>query len=179
MEFLGLLAILLLGLLVGGAIIYATSWLSFSSPEINLVLGVRNQEAFVEGVIRGILALARKKTPELRLVAMDLGSNDETPAILARLSKQCPGMAFVNGTTYLGCLTIEEVALLNCGEGAVYYLDWTAPVNHLQIVPLVKKLMDSIRTGGVMAESIVDENLVIKRIDLATTIKTGTKVLEK
>ena len=182
MDYQGLILIMLLGLVAGGVVFYFASRYALYSTEVNLVIGVRNQEAYVEGVVRGIFALTYKKLPDFSLVVIDLGSVDKTPVILNKLSKQYPGMVYVDGTTYPGRTSVEEIALLNCGSGGVYYLDWVEPTSHRQIVPLVNKLLFDLNSARSSVESVAADNLYIKRLEWRSIGKRdedGTKVPEK
>ncbi|MHB8171484.1 MAG: hypothetical protein ACYDG6_08075 [Thermincolia bacterium] len=182
MDYQGLVLTMLLGLVAGGLVFYFASRYALYSTEVNLVIGVKNQEAYVEGVVRGIFALTYKKLPDFSLVIIDLGSADKTPVILNKLSKQYPGMVYVDGTTYPGRTTVEEIALLKGGSGGAYYLDWVEPTSHRQIVPLVNKLLLVLNSASSSVESVVTENLYIKRLEWRSVAKkdeNGTKVPEK
>ncbi|MDA8235373.1 MAG: glycosyltransferase [Clostridia bacterium] len=182
MDYLGLVLIMLLGLLAGGLVFYLASRYAFNSAEVKLVIGVRNQEAYVEGVVRGLFALAYKKLPDFFLLVIDLGSTDQTPVILSKLCQQYPGMIYVDRTTYSGKTSFEEIALMNCGGGGVYYLDWTEEVNHRQIIPAVNKLLFKLNSSRTSVESIVADGLCIKQLEwsaIGKNAKNRTKVLEK
>ncbi|MFO7173246.1 MAG: hypothetical protein DIU70_009825, partial [Bacillota bacterium] len=68
-------------------------------PILSLVLLVRNQAPQVEGVVRllGYCLRGQQVAEQVDLLVVDCGSADETPAILGRLGRQCPGLRVVAG----------------------------------------------------------------------------------
>lgn len=109
----------------------------------SLLVLVRNQERQIEGFLR-LLAYWAQRTPGLgptsEILAVDLGSADDTPAILARLSGRIAGLRVV----YLGADAVgrgaQETALFECAHKTVFMLD-------LVDVSDVRPVLRSLRTG--------------------------------
>ena len=58
-----------------------------SAPRAAILMPAYNAAAYVENTVRSIL---RQSFDDLLLIAVDDGSTDETPAILARLAAEDP-----------------------------------------------------------------------------------------
>ena len=87
-----------------------------SAPRVAVLMPAYNAAAYVENTVRSIL---RQSFTDLLLIAVDDGSTDETPAILARLAAEDPRVRVLTAENG-GPAKARNLALDAVPEGTEY-----------------------------------------------------------
>lgn len=109
------------------------------APPVSLLLLVKNQEAQIEGLIRGLYGVAAARG-KVDLVAVDFGSVDETGAVLEKMSRSLEGMRLVRLAGETG-QTPHDLGLFLCESPIILLLDLRSRVESRRLLQGVGALL--------------------------------------
>ncbi len=91
------------------------------SVAIDIVIPVHNGAAFVRRAVESVLS--QEGTWDLRVFAVDDGSTDESPRVLARLAEACPRLTVLSHATPRGAAAARNRGVAAGGADFVAFLD--------------------------------------------------------
>lgn len=109
------------------------------SPDVSLLLVVRNQAAVIEGIMRDIMAHHQRPLCSFELVVVDDCSDDETPEILVRLHRRLC-FVLIQMQQFPGEKP-QEVGLRFCQGEAVYCMELREETDPRILLRLVGSLL--------------------------------------
>lgn len=135
----------LLALLAGTGQSLLAWWRSRRPPFVSLLLLVRDREAVVESLVRGLLALdysAADGAPNLELIAVDDRSHDDTPLLLERLAGRNTALRLVRLPAAASPEeSAVEVGLFLCRSPVVLILDARGEVAPARLIGAAEYLL--------------------------------------
>ncbi|MEW6308117.1 MAG: glycosyltransferase [Bacillota bacterium] len=133
-------------------------WGASATPggaQLSVVVTVRNQQDCIEGILRELCMLnGRWHGLEYEIIVVDNHSDDQTPAVVARLARCLGGLRLVRLAETDASDSPAEVGLFLCRRRVSILVDLEGPVSAREVLrPLRALLGGSAHAGAV-------ENLV-------------------
>ncbi|MDI3535252.1 MAG: hypothetical protein PWQ82_1617 [Thermosediminibacterales bacterium] len=99
---------------------------NIKTPQMGIIILVKDQENFIEGIIRSVACRGFRYGAEdnlLSIVVVDVYSKDQTPQIMQRLAEEYPVLTFLQMAKLSKDISPVEAGLSLCNGEVIWLLD--------------------------------------------------------
>ncbi len=143
-------------------------------PSLSIFFPAYNDAGTIPSMVLTAQMAARTVTDDYEIIVVNDGSEDHTPAVLAELEKQMPGLRVIHHPQNQGYGAALKTGFASATKEWLFYTDGDAQYNPLELPNLVQTLHEGV---DVVNGYKISRNDPLIRIILGKIYNTGVKIL--